>query len=194
MTDDLFATMMAKLKALLYQSTSVSLTTDAAKMLTGDSYVAVTCHWISSEWELLSAVLGVSTSNVSHTAQEIVSILNEVGAKYTLDDRLDAIATDNGANFVAAVEELMENGICEEHVLCCSCHTLQLSIKNHIDPPKPKNAPAPTNATSELIATFRKLVNKIHASPLLTENLCTAQSGGPAAELIVSSTPSKNNF
>ena len=36
------------------------------------------------------------------TAQEIVSILNEVGAKY---DRLDAIATDNDANFVAAVEE-----------------------------------------------------------------------------------------
>eukprot|EP00731_Ephydatia_muelleri_P020663 Em0013g390a len=130
------------------------------------------------------SLLGVSTSNVSHTAQEIVSILNEVGMKYTLDDRLDARATDNGANFVAAVEELMENGICEEHVRC-ACHTLQLSIKNHTDPPKPKNAPAPTNATSELIATFRKLVNKIHASPLLTENLRTAQSGGPAAELIV---------
>ena len=85
-------------------------------MPTGDSYVAVTGHWISSEWELLSAVLGVSISNVSHTAQEIVSMLNEVGAKYTLDDRLDAIATDNGVNFVAAVGELMENGICEEHV------------------------------------------------------------------------------
>ena len=108
-------------------------------------------------------------------AQEIISVLNEVGAKYTLDDRLDAIATDNGANFVAAVEELMVNGICEEHVWC-ACHTLQLSIKNHIDPPKPKNAPAPINPTSELIATFRKLVNKIHASPLLTENLRTAQS------------------
>ena len=78
----------------------------------------------------------------------------------------------------------MVNGICEEHVWC-ACHTLQLSIKNHIDPPKPKNAPAPINPTSELIATFRKLVNKIHSSPLLTENLRTAQSGGPAAEVIV---------
>ena len=94
---------------------------------------------------------------------------------------MDAIATNNDANFVAAVEELMVNGICEEHVRC-ACYTLQLSIKNHIEPPKPKNAPAPTNATSELIATFRKLVNKIHASPLLTENLRTAQSGRPATE------------
>ena len=58
--------MMVKLKALLQQSTSVYLTTDAAKMPTGDSYVAVTGHWISSDWELLSAVLGVSISNVSH--------------------------------------------------------------------------------------------------------------------------------
>ena len=60
MVDELHATMMVKLKALLQQSTSVSLTTDAAKMPTRDSYVAVTGHWISSEWELLSAVLGVS--------------------------------------------------------------------------------------------------------------------------------------
>ena len=50
-----------------------------------------------------------------------------MGIKYTLDDRLDAIATDNGANFVAAVEE-NENGVCEEHVRC-ACHTLQLSKK-----------------------------------------------------------------
>ena len=129
-------------------------------------------------------MLGVCISNVSHTAQEIASILNEAGMKYTLDDRLDAIVTDDGANVVAAVEELMENGICEEHV-CCACHTLQLSIKNHIDPRKPKNATAPTNATSELIATFCKLVNKIHAFPLLTEIMLTAQSSGQSAELVV---------
>ena len=40
-----------------------------------------------------------------------------MGIKYTLDDRLDAIATDNGANVLAAVEDLLENGTCEEHVL-----------------------------------------------------------------------------
>ena len=67
----------------------------------------------------MSAVLGVSVSDVSHTAEEIVLLLNELG-----DDRLDAITTDNGANFVAAVEELLETGICEEHVRC-ACHTLQ---------------------------------------------------------------------
>ena len=71
-----------------------------------------------------------------------------------------------------------------EFVMTAS-HTLHLSIKNHIDPPKPKNATAPTNATSESIATFCKLMNKMHASPLFTEILLTAQSSEPAAELIV---------
>ena len=146
MIDELYEDML-KLKDMLKQSSSVSLTTEAAKMPTGDSYVAITGHWISSGWELLSAVLAISISNASQTAQEIGSLIMELGIKYTLDDRLDAIATDNGANFVAAMEDLLENGICEEHVRC-ACHTLQLSIKNHIDPPKPKNASASTNETS----------------------------------------------
>ena len=184
MIDELYEDMILKLKDMLKQSSSVSLTTDAAKMPTGLSYSAITGHWISSGWELLSAVLAVSISNISHTAQEIGSLIMELGIKYTLDDRLDAIATDNGANFVAAMEDLLENGICEEHVRC-ACHTLQLSIKNHFDPPKPKNASASTNATSELIAVFRKLVNKIHGCSLLTENLRSAQSGGPIINLLV---------
>ena len=83
--DDMYAKMLLRFKALLQQSTSVSLTTDAAKMPTGDSYVAVTCHWMSTDWCLMSAVLGVSISNASHTAEEIVSLLNELGVKYTLD-------------------------------------------------------------------------------------------------------------
>ena len=68
MIDELYEDMMLKLKDMLKQSSSVSLPT-------GDSYVAITGHWISSGWELLSAVLVVSISNVSHTAQEIGSLI-----------------------------------------------------------------------------------------------------------------------
>ena len=145
MIDELYEDML-KLKDMQKQSSSVSLTKDAAKMPTGDSYVAITGHWISSGWELLSAVLAISISNVSHTAQEIGSLIMELGIKYTLDDRLDAIATDNGANFVAAWKTCWRMGYVKN--MRCACHTLQLSIKNHIDPPKPKNASASTNATS----------------------------------------------
>ena len=81
MIDESYEDMMLKLKDMLKQSSSVSLTTAAAKMPTGDSYVAITGHWISSGWELLSAVLAISISNVSHTAQEIGSLIMELGIK-----------------------------------------------------------------------------------------------------------------
>ena len=51
----------------------------------------------------------MSISNVSHTAEEIAALVQELGIKNTLDDRLDAIATDNGANVVAVMEDLFEN-------------------------------------------------------------------------------------
>ena len=51
MIDESYEDMMLKLKDMLKQSSSVSLTTDAAKMPTGDSYVAITGHWFSSGWD-----------------------------------------------------------------------------------------------------------------------------------------------
>ena len=90
-------------------------------------------------------------------------IIQELGIKYTLDDRLDAIATDNGANFLAAVEDLLENGMCEEQVQC-ACHAYPpIVILIH------QGLTIPTNATRELIEIFQK--NKIHCSTLLTEVL-----------------------
>ena len=48
---------------LMANAPSVSVTTDAASMHTGDSYVAVTAHWLDPQWNVMSCVLGVSVSN-----------------------------------------------------------------------------------------------------------------------------------
>lgn len=70
---------------------------------------------------------------MSHTAQEIASIVKEMAnTEFMLENRLDAIASDQGANFVAAVRLLIEEGVGEEQVRC-SCHKLQLSIKNALE-------------------------------------------------------------
>lgn len=52
---------------------------------------------------------------------------------FALSD-VEAIVTDSGANFVKAVKDLVEAGVTEESVLC-SCHLLQLSIKNGLEVP-----------------------------------------------------------
>ena len=48
---------------MIADAVSVSITTDAASMHTGYSYIAITAHWLDSQWNLMSCVLGVSISN-----------------------------------------------------------------------------------------------------------------------------------
>eukprot|EP00731_Ephydatia_muelleri_P032516 Em0024g60a len=67
-----------------------SIDADGATAHTGESYVAVTGHWIDRvpqtgqnlqlarcSWKLLSAVLAVSVNNESHTAENIATLLKE---------------------------------------------------------------------------------------------------------------------
>ena len=73
------------------------------------------------------------SSIVSHTAEEIASLVKDlVNVEFMLENRLDSIGTDQGANFLAAVRLLIEEGVSEEQVRC-SCHRLQLSIKNSLE-------------------------------------------------------------
>ena len=52
--------------------------------------------------------------------------------------RLDSITTDNGANFKAAVQQLLDEDVTEENP-ACACHTFSLVvIKIAIDPCKKK--------------------------------------------------------
>ena len=69
---------------------------------------------------------------MSHTAEEIASVVKDlVNVEFMLENRLDSISTDQGANFIAAVQLLIE-GVSEEQVRC-ACHKLQLSIKNSLE-------------------------------------------------------------
>ena len=70
---------------------------------------------------------------MSHTAEEIASVVKDlVNVEFMLENRLDSISTDQGANFIAAVQLLIEEGASEEQVRC-ACHKLQLSIKNSLE-------------------------------------------------------------
>lgn len=147
--------------ALLTDAKSIALTTDAAKLSTGDSYVTVTAHAIVN-WKLVSACLGVAVSNVSHTAAEIATVLKKFAASFVLENRIDCIGSDNAANFKAAVEDLIANGVSKDQVLC-ACHTLQLSVKNALEKPNSK--------VSSLVHEFRDVVNEIANVPMLLATL-----------------------
>ena len=83
------------------------------------------------------------------------------------------------------MKDLLENGMCGEHVQCASHIPSNCQFKNRIDPSKPKQGSTPTNATSELIGIFQELGNKIHAwFHSADRNLRSAQSGGSITNLL----------
>ena len=101
----------------------------------------------------MSAVLAVKVDNESHTADNIAALLKDcVNVKYQLETRLDSITTDNGANFRAAVNQLVEQDIIEEDP-SCACHTFNLVVKSAIDPDRTKVA---ESSTRDLVHLFRE--------------------------------------
>ena len=119
---------LLQIRASALRASSISLTTDSVLAHTGESYVGVTGHWIDRKpspvvgrcsWKLVSAVLAVKVDNQSHTAENIAALLKDcVNVKYQLRTRLDSITTDNGANFKAAVNQLLEENVAEEDPSC----------------------------------------------------------------------------
>ena len=72
----------------------------------------------------------------SHTADNVAQLLKDcTQLRYQMGTRLDSIITDNGANFKAAVQILL-NEDCTEENPACACHTFSLVVKNSIDPCK----------------------------------------------------------
>lgn len=116
--DELYATMNVKLKALLQQSTSVSLTTDGRKTPTGDSVCGH--HWSLDKFRMRTFVSHIRCEHqqcFTHSTGDCDALKWDGGKVH----RLDLQPVDNGANFVAAAEQLLENEI--EQVRC-ACHSL----------------------------------------------------------------------
>eukprot|EP00731_Ephydatia_muelleri_P017596 Em0010g694a len=177
--DAAVAELEAKIKASVQRASSIALTTDGAGTHTGESYVAVTGHWIDRiptptqslgkcTWKLVSAVLAVSIDNESHTADNIAQLLKDcTQLRYQMGTRLDSITTDNGANFKAAVQILLNEDITEENP-ACACHTFSLVVKNSIDPCKKK---VPHHDTRDFIQMFRDITSSIRNSSQRLEHL-----------------------
>ena len=52
-----------QVSSLLHRADSISCTTDAAKMISGDDAVTITASWIDEKWQLQNAVLAIDLDN-----------------------------------------------------------------------------------------------------------------------------------
>ena len=70
---------------------AVALTTDFWTATAVDSYLGVTCHYISPQWELCSCVLQTKEVPESHTTGNVADWFSEVVREWKVEDKCIAI-------------------------------------------------------------------------------------------------------
>ena len=156
------------------KSNAVAITTDAATLANGHSFLAVTGHYITKAFELRDVTLLVQRMHGSHTGEYVSDLLECTVSAWQAEGRVFAAVTDNGSNFVRAVT--INTQIPNSYR--CACHTMQLALKDGI-----KLQPSLIQLTTDA----QRLVKVIRRSGLLSEQLdaIQIQSLEAAAEVLV---------
>ena len=69
----------------LSQASSVALTTDGWTFRATESYVTITAHYITEEWEMRSPVLQTRPLYESHTGTNLAQVLTDAVAEWKIE-------------------------------------------------------------------------------------------------------------
>lgn len=116
-----------------------------------ESYVTVTAHYITVEWEMRSLVLQTRPLYESHTSTNLAQVLIEAVAEWKLNRHNSNIpvTTDNARNQVNAV---IEAGLGPQ--ISCFAHVINLASQRGIS----------VNRMDRLLGRIRKVVSFFHRS------------------------------
>ena len=104
-----------------------ALTTDCWTSRAQHSFMSLTVHYISAEWNLLSHMLETGEITAEHTAVNLSSYLIECLSRWSLQStQVSAAVTDNASNITAAISRM------EWLHLGCFSHTLQLGVQKAV--------------------------------------------------------------
>ncbi|CAG8741000.1 21895_t:CDS:2 [Gigaspora margarita] len=116
---------------LLTYTSSISLTFDLWTSRAHDSYLGLTCHWISDEFLIYDLTLDIIELGAYKTANNIVESIEPMLKEFGIEkNKLLSITTDNSANVKAAITKLSTSLQVSKPIanIFCATHTLQLSI------------------------------------------------------------------
>lgn len=121
----LYASEKKKLQVLLENELSnvpsLSLTTDTWTSRSNDSFLCLTAHYLTKDFDNRSFVLGNKNKGVSHS-RLFIGQLEEIVEEWKLPKMPIFVVSDNGANIKAALERSSWERV------SCFAHSLQLAI------------------------------------------------------------------
>ena len=122
-----YVSVRERLERQLKEVETCSLTTDFWSSCNTDSYITVTCHFVTSSWELKSCVLATYQVHMSHTAENIAVELKKIADGWGIANKICCIVTDSAANMLAAAR------LTGWRHLPCFAHTLNLIVQEATD-------------------------------------------------------------
>ena len=108
----------------LAAASHVALTTDIWSSRQTQGFLTVTAHYITTSWEMGSAVLETIHLSCDHTGENIAAELQRIAHKWEIADKIICLITDNASNMAVAAR------ITGWRHLPCFAHTLNLVVKD----------------------------------------------------------------
>ncbi|CAI6376400.1 unnamed protein product [Macrosiphum euphorbiae] len=123
----LYESVYQKVKLDVQNVSAVSITTDAWTSTNNQSFMSVTVHFINSDTQLCSRLLGCFSFTERHTSDELSKFLLSVVNDWGLENMVAAAVTDNAANIKSAIKN---NGW--RHISCFA-HVLNIAVQKGLE-------------------------------------------------------------
>lgn len=150
----MYADVLEGTRTKISQAEFITLTTDGWTSRNTESYIAVTAHYISSEFETGSCLLDCYNYVERHTAENLSAELQRICREWEIaPEKVAAVVTDNAANQTAAIRL---TGFTH---LPCFAHSLNLVVQDGV------------KKIYELRDKVKAIVEFFHRSTLAAEKL-----------------------
>ena len=122
----LFKEVCQRLQLHIAEGARINLTLDAWTASNKLPFLAITAHWMTIDFELVSTLIGFEQLMGSHTAENMTVAIMKVLRMYGIEDYINCITTDNASVNDAIFKEL------EFHLLSWSRHDGQIRCLAHV--------------------------------------------------------------
>lgn len=83
----------------------VAITLDGWTSPYQTSFLAVTAHWINDIWVQQDIIIGFEHLKGSHTSEALLEVFLKVIERFTLQQKVMSITSDNGSNMIKLAKD-----------------------------------------------------------------------------------------
>ena len=128
----LFKEVRHRLQLHISEGARINLTLDAWTASNKIPFLAITAHWMNTDFELVSTLIGFERLQGSHTAENMTIAIMKVLRMYGIEDHINCITTDNASVNDAIFNELefqLASWSRRDGQIRCLAHVLNLAAQ-----------------------------------------------------------------